>query len=205
MTILSKTYSMGLGFIEFLILNTITISPQTRNGDMSFIFRTYIYNEGSFKKKNFFWFVRKMLKGVCLLGTKNGFTKNNIRATKLIHVELLLFFKKTVYFSNNPHHLVWTSPKMIIARKKKMAIIWRLKPDTLLVIHQSLIFDIVSPKVSSVWQYDIQHRTRHGPAFRIPKSLYFQLSSGLSTVASYYYKWWHLIACCAGVSLMGAW
>lgn len=92
---------------------------------------------------------------------------------------------------------------MIIARKKKMAIIWRLKPDILLVIHQSLIFDIVSPKVSSVWQYDIQHRTRHGPAFRIPKSLYFQLSSGLSTVASYYYKWWHLIACCAGVSLMG--
>lgn len=84
-----------------------------------------------------------------------------------------------------------------------MAIIWRLKPDILLVIHQSLIFDIVSPKVSSVWQYDIQHRTRHGPAFRIPKSLYFQLSSGLSTVASYYYKWWHLIACCAGVSLMG--
>lgn len=88
---------------------------------------------------------------------------------------------------------------------KEWSIIWRLKPDTLLVIHQSLIFDIVSPKVSSVWQYDIQHRTRHGPAFRIPKSLYFQLSSGLSTVASYYYKWWHLIACCAGVSLMGAW
>lgn len=166
----------------------------------------HIFNDGSsFFFLNFFWFVRKMLKGVCLLGTKNGFTKNNIRATKLIHVELLLFFKKTVYFSNNPHHLVWTSLKMIIARKKKMAIIWRLKPDTLLVIHQRLIFDIVSPKVSSVWQYDIQHRTRHGPAFRIPKSLYFQLSSGLSTVASYYYKWWHLIACCAGVSLMGAW
>lgn len=128
------------------------------------------------------------------------YTGNKINSRRIV-----LFLKKTTYFSNTQHHLVWTSLKMIIARKKKMAIIWRLKPDTLLVIHQSLIFDIVSPKVSSVWQYDIQHRTRHGPAFRIPKSLYFQLSSSLSTVASYYYKWWHLIACCAGVSLMGDW
>lgn len=47
-----------------------------------------------------------MLKGVCLLGIKNGFIKNNIWVIKLIYVELFLFFKKIVYFLNNLYYFV---------------------------------------------------------------------------------------------------
>lgn len=99
------------------------------------LYLEYIYNDGFYFKKNFFWFVRKMLKGVCFWGIKNGFIKNNIWVIKLIYVELFLFFKKIVYFLNNLYYFVWISLKMIIVWKKKMVIIWWLKLDILLVIY----------------------------------------------------------------------